>query len=328
MKILITGGLGFVGLHLARLCAEKGAQVVAADVLEPTDAVRAFLAPVATQVRLWPLDVRQRDILETLVRDEAISHILHAAALTPDHTTEQARMDQVLDVNLLGAVNAILVAARTPRVEQFILLSSSGLYGAPVVQPAAPQRETDALDLGNLYALTKYSVELLLPRCAELSGKRMAALRLASIYGEMERPTGSREHMSQIKRLQDALLSKHPVRVAGPAVERDWLYGGDLAEAVWALVNAPRWNHTLYNLGSGQALSFQQIVAVFTRFGLEPSWVEDPQQADIAMRSEHARAPLDISRWQAATGQARPAPPASRLEQYLGRLTGTTPAAF
>jgi UDP-glucose 4-epimerase len=324
MKILVTGGLGFVGLHLARLCAEKGAEVIVADILEPTDQIRAFLAPVLGRVRLRPLDVRQRDPFEALVRDEAIGHIVHAAAMTPDYGTEQSQMDRVLEVNLVGAINAILAAARAPLVEQFILLSSSGLYGAPQGGPPALQHETDALDLGNLYTITKYSAELLLQRCRELCGKRMAAVRLASIYGEMERPTGSREHMSHIQQLHDARLAGRRVRVAGPAVERDWMYAGDMAEGIWALLGASRWNHPVYNLGSGQALPFDNIVALFARFGLQHTWVDDPQQADIAMQPHQARAPLDTSRLQTDTRLDLPGSPANRLEHYLSKVVGAT----
>ena len=322
MRILVSGGLGFVGLHLARCCAEHGAEVIAADWLEPDDGAQAFLAPVSERIRLRRLDVRQRDALEMLIRTEGVTHILHAAALTPDQVTEQAQMDRVLDVNLGGAVNAILAAARGPEVERLILFSSSGLYGAPPEDSASLQSEQSTLDLGHLYTVTKYSAELVLQRCAELSGKHMAALRLASIYGEMERPTGSREHMSHIWRLRAAQLSGRRVRVAGPAVGRDWLYAGDMAEAVWTLLCAPRWSYFVYNLGAGQALRFETIVELLARRGLVYEWVDDPEAADIAMRPQQARAPLDLTRLRADTGLTWPRSPTERMEQYLNSLPG------
>jgi len=324
MRVLVTGGLGFAGIHLARHFAEKGAEVVVADILEPDAQGLSFLEPVAEKVRIRFLEVRRRDAFEKLVRDEAIGQIIHAAAITPDFETEQGRLDTVLDVNLVGALNAIIVAAHVPEVERLILLSSSGLYGAPSDVPASLQHENGALELDNLYAITKYSAELVAQRCGALSGKRMISVRLASIYGEMERPTGSREHMSHIKRLQDALRSGRRVRVAGKTIERDWMYAEDMAEAVWGLLNAPGWRYPLYNIGTEQAMSFQEIVEIFAQFGLDYVWVDDPQQAEIAMRPDQARAPLDISRLKADTHLAFPYPPADRLEQYLSKSAGAT----
>lgn len=307
-----------------RLCAEKGAEVVAADIVEPNSEIRAFLERVSDKVRWRPLDVRQREAFEALVREEAVGQIIHAAAITPDYETEQARMDTVLEVNLVGALNAILAAARAPTVEQFVLLSSSAVYGAPSPGATAPQSEDSHLELGNLYTLTKYSAEILLPRCADLSGKRMAAVRLGSVYGEMERPMVSRGRMSHIGRLRDAQLSGRRVRVAGKAIERDWIYAADVAEAIWALLVSAKWHYSVYNIGAGQPLSFGEIVEAFGHWGLDFVWVDDPRQAEIAMQPQDARAPLDITRLKEDTRLAFAYSPAERLQHYLSKSAGVT----
>jgi nucleoside-diphosphate-sugar epimerase len=83
MKILVTGGLGFVGINLVRSLAESPEnQVVAADLLPLTADCARFLAPVAARVTAAHLDVRQAGALGALVQAEAITHIVHAAAIT------------------------------------------------------------------------------------------------------------------------------------------------------------------------------------------------------------------------------------------------------
>ena len=189
-----------------------------------------------------------------------------------------------------------------PQVERVLVVSSSGVYGTPADGSLQPQRETDPLELTNLYAITKHSAELLAARFAVLSGRPMAAVRLPAIYGPMERSLESRRHTSAPGLLMAALHAGRRVRVAGPAVVHDWTYAADVAAGVWALLTAPAWRFPVYNLSCGQAVSLAAVVQAFVDAGLQADWVEDVTQANIAMRPQQARAPLDIGRIRADTG--------------------------
>ncbi len=320
MKILVTGGLGFVGINLVRYLAQAlKAQVIAADVLTPDPLTQVFLNPVAKRVRVVHLDVTDRAAFRQLVQTEAVTHIVHAAAITPDDRRERQQASFIVDVNLGGAINALDVALETASVERILLCSSGGVYGAPVGDPARPQSEDGPLQLDNLYAITKHSAELLTTRYAELSGKAMASARLAAVYGPMERPTGSREQMSHVQRLRAALETGRPVRVAGPEVLRDWTYTLDIGEAIRALLCAPRWRHTIYNVSCGakRAVTFRQVVDAFVAHGLRVEWVQAPEAADVAMRPSQGRAPSDISRLQGDTGFAPRYDLATGLADYV-----------
>ncbi len=301
MKILVTGGLGFLGLHLVRGLAETipGARITAADVLAASPAVLEFLAPVKDQVELVLLDVRDRPALRRLVHLREIEGIVHAAGLTPDIATEREQMEAVLDVNLGGALNAIL-AAQEPSVQQVLLCSSSGVYGTSGQGEA--RTEDAALELDGLYAITKRSAELIGERAAFLTGKRIAALRLASLYGEMERPTGSREQMSLVYRLTQALRDGKKLGLSGAEIGRDWMHAGEAAQAVAALLVAPAWSHPVYNVGSGQILTLRDLAEIFGDRGLQVTWSEDPADADIALRPENGRSALCIERLTADSG--------------------------
>ena len=297
MRILVTGGLGFVGVNLVRgLAAQPGVRVVAADVLPWDDAIDRFLAPVRGQVAQRRLDVCDRAAVDDVVAGEAITHIVHAAAITATDEEERTRAAEIVAVNLHGSIHVLDAALAAPAVERVLLVSSSGVYGAPAGDPRQPVREDDPLDLTNLYAITKRSAELFAARYAVLGGKPMAAVRLPGIYGPMERSKESRRHLSAPGRLMAALREARPVRVAGPDVMRDWTYAADVAQGIAALLSARTWRHSVYNLSCGVAVPFRAVVEAFIGAGLRAEWVADPGEADIAMRPQQARAALDIER--------------------------------
>jgi nucleoside-diphosphate-sugar epimerase len=303
MKILVTGGLGFVGINIVRgLAAQPGVHVVTADVLPWTEPIDRFLAPVRAQVSYQRLDVCDRLAVQELVNRAAITHIVHAAAITATEDEERTRAAEIVAVNLQGSIHVLDAALAAPFVTRVLVVSSSGVYGTPPAGAARPVCETDPLDLNNLYAITKHGTELLAARYGGLSGKLMAAVRLPGIYGPMECSKPSRRHTSAPGRLMAALLAGQPVTAAGPDVMRDWTYATDVAGGIWALLAAGEWRHPVYNLSCGEAVPFRTVVQAFVDAGLRVTWTDDPDRADIAMRPQQARAPLDIVRLSRDTG--------------------------
>lgn len=322
MKILVTGGLGFVGINIVRaLAGQEGVSVVAADLTtQRSPEVERFLAPVAAHVRLAALDVTDRNAVRHIIHEEAVSHVVHGAALTPTPEQEAAQATRIVDVNLGGAINVLDAACASAAVQRILLLSSSGVYGPPAGDAAGePQGEDGALALDNLYSITKRSMELLAARYGQLSGRPIASLRLASVYGPMEAPSESRLRTTPIHQLRAALLAGHPVRVAGPGVRRDWIYAADVAAAIWLMLNAAQYHHPVYNVGSGRAVPFREVVEAFVPHGLSCEWTEDANSADIALRLDQSRAALDIQRLHSATGFVPGYDLASGVAAYLGQ---------
>jgi UDP-glucose 4-epimerase len=302
MKLLITGGLGFVGLSMARFLSQSlQCEVIAADIIQPDDAITQFLQPVHDLVHCQVLDVRDRTAFNRLVNDQSITHIVHAAAITPSFKQECDQALLITDVNLGGALNAIAIGYESPLVERVLLCSSSGVYGAALAGSGELQQETGSLKLDNLYAITKFSAELLAERYALLGTTMMASVRLGSVYGPLELPGKSRSSTSQVHHLMTAMQEGRGLRLFGAHISRDWVYTRDVAEAVRCLLCASRWNYPVYNIGSGAAIRFEAVVAPFVRLGLNVDWVDDPHQADIALTTESARAALDMSWLQSDT---------------------------
>lgn len=302
MNLLITGALGFVGVSLVRaLAALPGVRVLAADLHQPDAQIERFWQPVRAQIVPALLDVTDRAAVRNLFDAHPITHVVHAAALTPTDAQERTQPTHTVDVNLGGALNILDAAAHADSVERLLLVSSSGVYGAPTGKSAA-QREDGPRALDNLYAITKYSAELLTARYSQLCKKPMAAIRLGSIYGPWERTSASRPRTSQVGRLLAALRAQRSITVAGPDVGRDWAYAGNVAGAVGALLGAPRWRYPVYNVGSGTAIPFRDVVAHLVARGLQATWVVAASAADVAMTPQQARAPLNIDRLHADTG--------------------------
>jgi UDP-glucose 4-epimerase len=305
MKILVTGGLGFVGINLVRfLAAQPGTTVIAADLAYPDEVASSFLQPVADSLISVRLDITDRKAVRSLGEDQRITHIVHAAAITATDEQEAANPTLVVDVNLGGTLSVLDAAIATPAVERLIHVSSSGVYSVDSARLPSPLPEDGPLDLNNLYAITKYSSELLTERYAVLSGKMMTSVRLASVYGPMERPSGSRPHTSLMNRLRMAWADGKPIRVAGPDVSRDWIHTEDVARALWMLLNAPAWRHSVYNVSSGIATPLRELVDHFAVHDLQAQWMDDPAVADIAVRPNQMRVPLDITRLSEETGFA------------------------
>ncbi len=303
MNILVTGGLGFVGINLVRVLAQQASvQVIAADLLPWDESMRRFLEPVGDRVTAAHLDVRDAGALQELIANYQITTILHAAAITATEQQERERTAEVVAVNLVGAINVLNCALSNPRVERVLLVSSSGVYGTPHPRRTKAQQEGDTLDLSNLYAITKYSAELLAARYAQLSGKRIASVRLPAVYGPMERPLHSRSNISTIGKLMTALRQDQMIRVTGATIRRDWTYAAEIGSALALLLKAARWRHSVYNVSCGVAISFAEVVETFAAHGLRYEWVDDPSQADVAMRPQQERTALNISRLQRETG--------------------------
>ena len=319
MRILLTGAGGFVGSNVAGVLAatlggtpaaggEPGARLIAADLAPPGEATRRLLAPVADRITWVTLDVRDREALRELVVREGVTHIVHGAAITALPEEEAARAVDVVDVNLGSTINVLSVAAAAPEVERVLVLSSSGVYAVPphgrLGKRARRQPEEGELALDGLYSITKRSSELLAARFAELTGKKMAAVRLPAVYGPLEKPSATRPGTSTMHRLMAALRAGRAITVAGPQVGRDWTYVDDAGAAIAGLLSAPEWHYSVYNVSCGHRYTFREVVAAFQAHGLDAIWVGGEEPADVAMRHTHERLPLDTRRLRRDTGFA------------------------
>lgn len=318
-RVLVTGGAGFVGVHLLRGLAAAGWDVVATARRTPDALTSAFLAPVADRVAWLQGDVTDAPWLTAQVGEQRLDAVVHAAAITPTAEVERDATRLVIDTNLTATVT-VLDAVRAHGVPRLLVASSTGVYagaGDALAARHAPRREDEVLEPRNLYAVCKLASERLLTAYAEIHGLRAASLRIGSVYGPMERATLSRSGLSLVAGLVAAAAQGRHLRVSHPEVGRDLIHAHDVAAAVIALLQAPRWSWTLYNLASPVAHQLREVLDLLAaNSGLtwEASAVED---ADLALTPDRHRDAVDLSRLVADAGFAPRVPLADGLAHTL-----------
>ncbi|MGI8858301.1 MAG: NAD-dependent epimerase/dehydratase family protein [Thermomicrobiales bacterium] len=296
---LITGATGFLGPHLVWEAAAHG-PVVAVDRRAPDETMRAFLArDPARAVRVtW----READVTDyaTFSRTtgttdgEAITRVIHAAAITPDAAMEAAGMRQTIGVNVLGTANA-LDLARALGVRRTVVFSSSSVYaandGSPLTEDS-PWRDTSA------YAVSKQSIERLMAHAVHGFGMDVVAVRPAALFGPLERPTGAREAMSGIYSLMHAACAGEEIRVHDDGLSRDLTAASEVARAIVALLHAPSLTHRIYNLGAGRGYTLPEILNALRIAVPDLRWQSvPPDESTVGFGIGVRRGPLDMTRF-------------------------------
>jgi UDP-glucose 4-epimerase len=263
MKVLVTGAAGFFGRSLVRQFALAGEDVVAADILEPDDFVpRAGTPPDHLQYLL--LDVSSEDAWSTPALSD-VEGIVHAAALTP--TVEESQHDptRLIDVNLIGTLNA-LEFARRGGLEKFLFISSGGVYDQ---FEEVELREEDGDGGFSLYGSAKLAAEILAFRYSKMFDFDAGAVRPTSMYGPAEEFRDTRPFVTEVKLLADAARQGTPVRIERPGSRCDWVYVDDVADAAYRFFSGGM-SGRVFNLSSGNPRVFGEVVdAAQSAFGLQ-----------------------------------------------------------
>lgn len=257
MTILVTGGAGFVGSHLARALLRRGDRVVALDnfndYYDPA-IKRANARDLAQQpgFTLIEGDIRDTAALETLFHEHGVRRVAHLAAMAG--VRESMRQPALyLDVNLTGTFN-LLEAARRHGVENFVFASTSSVYGETQTLPFV---ETDAADRPlAAYPASKRAAEILAHTYHHLHQLNVTVLRFFNVYGPAGRPD-----MMPL-RVMNALLDGTEIPLFnGGNLHRDWTYIDDTVQGVIAALDTPL-GYEIMNLGVGAPISLREFIDV------------------------------------------------------------------
>jgi UDP-glucuronate 4-epimerase len=257
MTILITGGAGFVGSHLARALLRRGDRVVALDnfndYYDPA-IKRANARDLAQQpgFTLIEGDIRDTAALETLFHEHGVRRVAHLAAMAG--VRESMRQPALyLDVNLTGTFN-LLETARRHGVENFVFASTSSVYGETQTLPFV---ETDAADRPlAAYPASKRAAEILAHTYHHLHQLNVTVLRFFNVYGPAGRPD-----MMPL-RVMNALLDGTEIPLFnGGNLHRDWTYIDDTVQGVIAALDTPL-GYEIMNLGVGAPISLREFIDV------------------------------------------------------------------
>ena len=187
MRILVTGGAGFIGSHLSEKLLNVGHEVVILDDFNDfydPQIKHANIAGFAKDVAICHVDLRENDSVRTVFCREKVDAIVHLAARAGVRPSIQAPR-RYYDTNVIGTLH-LLEAARMTGVERFVFASSSSVYGGSKTIPFSEEQHlTQTL---SPYGATKIGGEFLCSTYSHLYQMRVVALRYFTVYGPRQRP--------------------------------------------------------------------------------------------------------------------------------------------
>ena len=219
MKVLVTGGAGFIGSHIVDALLESGHAVAALDDL--SSGSRDNLPP---GVPLHVADIRDTAAVAAAFAAERPDAVCHQAAqMSVSRSVREPRFDA--EVNCLGLVN-VLDAAVAHRCRRFVFASSGGVLYGDVTSPAP---ETTPADPVSPYGITKWVGERYLKFYAAEHGLAAVALRYSNVYGPRQNPHGE---AGVVAIFSKKLLAGEAATINGDGrYVRDYVYGPDVARA-------------------------------------------------------------------------------------------------
>ena len=245
MRILVTGGAGFIGSHVVDAFLEAGHHVAVVDDL--STGRRANLNPAAT---FYQLDIRDPALADVFAaeRPEIVSH--HAAQIDVRRSVAEPVFDA--DVNVLGSLN-LLEQCREHGVRKVLYASSGGaVYGEPDYLPCDEGHPIRPLCP---YGASKYVVEQYLYMYRELHGLDYTVLRYGNVYGPRQDPHGEAGGVAIFT--AQMLRGETPTINGSGEQERDFVYVGDCARANRLALE--RGSGRAYNLGSGEGTAINTL---------------------------------------------------------------------
>ena len=251
-RVLITGGLGFIGSNLARALVALGAKVSIVDSLIPEyGGNRRNLAGIARRVRVHVADVRDWPRLPRLVHGQDFLFNLAGQTSHMDSMTDPLTD---LDINCRAQL-AILEACRrhNPGI-RIVFASTRQIYGRPDYLPVDEQHPLRPVDVNGINKLAGESFHLLYSR---VHGLRSTALRLTNTLGPGMRVKDARQTFVGvwIRRL----LEGQPFEVWGGAQLRDFTWVGDAVEAFLLAASRPEAEGEVFNLGGPPPVTLQRL---------------------------------------------------------------------
>lgn len=261
-RVLITGGMGFIGSNLARRLLELGAQVTLADSLIPQYGGNLRnISDIRERVTVNVCDVRDRFAFEYLVREQ--DYLFNLAGQT-SHLDSMTDPQTDLDINAAAQLS-ILEACRhiNPRI-RLVFASTRQIYGRPDYLPVDEKHPIRPVDVNGINKLAGEGYHLLY---SNVYGIRASVLRLTNTYGPGMRVKDARQTFLGIWIRH--LLEGRPIKVFGDGTQlRDFTYVDDCVEALLLAATSDVAVGKVYNLGNAEVVSLRELAEMMRQ--IEP----------------------------------------------------------
>jgi UDP-glucuronate 4-epimerase len=259
MRVLVTGGAGFIGSHLVERLLRDGHNVAVLDDFNDfydPQIKHVNIAPFANNVAVHDVDLRDGNKVAALFQKEKFGAIFHLAARAGVRPSIQ-QPQLYYDTNVAGTLH-LLENAHASEVERFIFVSSSSVYGAAKRVPFSEEEHlTQTL---SPYAATKIAGEFLCSTYSHLYKMRIVALRYFTVYGARQRPDLAIHQFT--RKIHDG----QPIDQFGDGTtRRDYTYIDDIIQGTTAALKYDGAMFDVFNLGESDTIQLKDLIVAIEK---------------------------------------------------------------
>ncbi len=248
MNILITGGAGFIGSHLADRLIQSGKNVIIIDNL-----VTGLKENVNKSAIFYKMDVRSLN-LKKIFQNHEIDTVFHFAAQI-DIRKSLSEIEYEIDVNVKGSVNLIVNAAKYGAKEIYFASTGGAVYGDQLEYPASEDHPIEPL---SPYGIDKFTIEKYLACFKKIYNFKYSVFRFSNVYGPRQNP---QSEAGVVSIFVHRMLKDKKINIYGDGNQtRDFIYVSDAVDAMMKIFETKK--HGTYNVCTQTETSVNEIFKV------------------------------------------------------------------
>jgi UDP-glucose 4-epimerase len=270
-KILVTGGAGFIGSHIAEGLTRRNHSVTVLD-----DLSGGFRDNVVEDAAFVQGSINDVELVNSLFARERFTHVFHLAAYAAEGLSHFIKRFNYIN-NLIGSVNLINAAVNTG-VECFVFTSSIAVYGT---SPDLPMTEKTSAHPEDPYGIAKLAVEQELRICKEMFDLDYIIFRPHNVYGE--RQNIGDKYRNVVGIFMNQILQGKPMSIFGDGEQtRAFSYIGDMAPIIATSIETPAARNQVFNIGADQPYTINELAeAVARAMNVAPNVVHLPARNEV-----------------------------------------------
>jgi UDP-glucose 4-epimerase len=270
MKILVTGGAGFIGSHIAGELVRRGHQVIVLD-----DLSGGFVDNVPEGAEFVRGSINDIQLVESLF-DQHFDYVFHLAAYAAEGLSHFIKRFNYSN-NLIGSVNLINASVNTG-VKCFVFTSSIAVYGT---SPELPLKEDTLAHPEDSYAIAKLAVEQELKVCKEMFDLDYIIFRPHNVYGE--RQNIGDKYRNVVGIFMNQILQNKPMTIFGDGTQtRAFSYIGDVAPIIAEAIELPEAYNQVFNIGADQPYTVNELARFIAKaMDVPPDVVHLPARNEV-----------------------------------------------
>lgn len=279
-NILVTGGAGFIGSHVAHELVARGHHVTVLD-----DLSGGFTDNVPPHAEFVQGSITDADLINTLFAHKRFDYVYHLAAYAAEGLSHFIKRFNYQN-NLIGSVNLINAAVNT-NVKCFVFTSSIAVYGT---SPELPMTERTPARPEDPYGIAKFAVEQELAVCHEMFGLDYIIFRPHNVYGERQNIADKYRNVVGI--FMNQILQGKPMTIFGDGTQsRAFSYIGDAAPLLAEAIDTPAARNQIFNIGADQPYTVNELAEAIARaMGVAPQINYLPARNEVINAfSSHAK---------------------------------------